>query len=79
MYVCLGCGRLPGQGDISRSPYGAKGQHMHEDVFGLKKRQVLSNQRGGMRTMLSSLTGLRVRVPAALPVLTRSGSKWARS
>lgn len=37
MYVCLGCGRLLGQGDISRSPYGARGQHMHEDVFGLKK------------------------------------------
>ena len=34
MYVCLGCGRLLVQGDISRSPYGAKGQQMHEDVFG---------------------------------------------
>lgn len=45
----------------------------------LAKWQVFSNQRGGMRTMLSSLTGLRVRVPAALPVLTRSGSKRARN
>lgn len=34
MYVCLGCGRLLVQWDIRRSPYGAKEQHMHEDVFG---------------------------------------------